>query len=388
MVCPRCVGRETCRDLPPPQLTSILRHSPCLSLLQMSNATRAVPSPTPPGSPGPSTVTRLPSATPSPAFAMLMTAHNDSQDGQQLFLTTTAAQAISGIFVWSALIITFHQVRAGWSCSSGAKLSISTKLAANHRPGWVFPPGAARDIFASQVWTLPACCRSWERHRASSAPAGSSQPGAPARVSSCTPELCLWGTQPCSTPPAGTFWDADGDFRSVLLGLPWGEPLPPLASPSSVISPSWSCVQRARSPLQIYTHLRNYTVPKEQRYIIRILFIVPIYAFDSWLSLLLLGSHQYYVYFDSVRDCYEGEHGVLTAKQDSPPPDMSLEQPGLHTVPDLLCFHFQLYLLPCGGFPSLPQQVREVAHGQMPAGSEGAQHLVMFPGRVFWLPLR
>eukprot|EP00075_Anas_platyrhynchos_P035803 XP_027325056.1 transmembrane protein 184A [Anas platyrhynchos] len=130
----------------------------------MSNATRAVPSPTPPGSPGPSTVTRLPSATPSPAFAMLMTAHNDSQDGQQLFLTTTAAQAISGIFVWSALIITFHQ---------------------------------------------------------------------------------------------------------------------------------------------IYTHLRNYTVPKEQRYIIRILFIVPIYAFDSWLSLLLLGSHQYYVYFDSVRDCYE-----------------------------------------------------------------------------------
>lgn len=89
-------------------------------------------------------------------------------------------------------------------------------------------------------------------------------------------------------------------------------------------------MQRARSPLQIYTHLRNYTVPKEQRYIIRILFIVPIYAFDSWLSLLLLGSHQYYVYFDSVRDCYEGERraatlaGMLTAKQDSPPPDPRL----------------------------------------------------------------
>lgn len=72
-------------------------------------------------------------------------------------------------------------------------------------------------------------------------------------------------------------------------------------------------------------HLRNYTIPKEQRYIIRILFIVPIYAFDSWLSLLLLGSHQYYVYFDSVRDCYEGEHraatsaGMLTAEQGSPP---------------------------------------------------------------------
>lgn len=56
---------------------------------------------------------------------------------------------------------------------------------------------------------------------------------------------------------------------------------------------------------QIYLHLRSYTVPNEQRYIVRLLFIVPIYAFDSWLSLLLLGGHQHYVYFDSVRDCYE-----------------------------------------------------------------------------------
>ncbi|XP_016414983.1 transmembrane protein 184A-like isoform X1 [Sinocyclocheilus rhinocerous] len=56
---------------------------------------------------------------------------------------------------------------------------------------------------------------------------------------------------------------------------------------------------------QIYLHLRSYTVPNEQRYIIRILFIVPIYAFDSWLSLLFISNAQYYVYFDSVRDCYE-----------------------------------------------------------------------------------
>ncbi|KAI1896162.1 hypothetical protein AGOR_G00091970 [Albula goreensis] len=56
---------------------------------------------------------------------------------------------------------------------------------------------------------------------------------------------------------------------------------------------------------QIYMHLRSYTVPNEQRYIIRILFIVPIYAFDSWLSLLFISNGQYYVYFDSVRDCYE-----------------------------------------------------------------------------------
>ena len=60
-------------------------------------------------------------------------------------------------------------------------------------------------------------------------------------------------------------------------------------------------------PAQIYLHLRSYTVPNEQRYIIRLLLVVPVYAFDSWLSLLLLGAHQHYVYLDSVRDCYEGE---------------------------------------------------------------------------------
>uniref|UniRef100_A0A8C4SIF5 Transmembrane protein 184a n=1 Tax=Erpetoichthys calabaricus TaxID=27687 RepID=A0A8C4SIF5_ERPCA len=56
---------------------------------------------------------------------------------------------------------------------------------------------------------------------------------------------------------------------------------------------------------QIYKHLRFYTTPNEQRYIIRILFIVPVYAFDSWLSLLFISNDQYYVYFDSIRDCYE-----------------------------------------------------------------------------------
>lgn len=53
-------------------------------------------------------------------------------------------------------------------------------------------------------------------------------------------------------------------------------------------------------------HLRYYSSPKEQRHIVRILFIVPIYAFDSWLSLLFFTNDQYYVYFDTVRDCYEG----------------------------------------------------------------------------------
>ncbi|XP_075689807.1 transmembrane protein 184B isoform X2 [Rhinoderma darwinii] len=56
---------------------------------------------------------------------------------------------------------------------------------------------------------------------------------------------------------------------------------------------------------QIYMHLRSYSCPNEQRHIVRILFIVPIFAFDSWLSLLFFTNDQYYVYFDTVRDCYE-----------------------------------------------------------------------------------
>jgi len=55
---------------------------------------------------------------------------------------------------------------------------------------------------------------------------------------------------------------------------------------------------------QIYEHLRWYSCPSEQRWIIRILFIVPIYSFDSWLS-LLFSSNNVYVYFNSIRDCYE-----------------------------------------------------------------------------------
>jgi hypothetical protein len=56
---------------------------------------------------------------------------------------------------------------------------------------------------------------------------------------------------------------------------------------------------------QIYQHLRWYTHPAEQRWIVRILFIVPIFAFDSWLSLLFFNSESFYVYLDTARDCYE-----------------------------------------------------------------------------------
>uniref|UniRef100_A0A182P101 Transmembrane protein 184B n=1 Tax=Anopheles epiroticus TaxID=199890 RepID=A0A182P101_9DIPT len=55
----------------------------------------------------------------------------------------------------------------------------------------------------------------------------------------------------------------------------------------------------------IYQHLRWYTNPQEQRWIVRILFIVPIYATYSWVSLLFFNSESVYVYFFTVRDCYE-----------------------------------------------------------------------------------
>lgn len=54
----------------------------------------------------------------------------------------------------------------------------------------------------------------------------------------------------------------------------------------------------------IYQHLRFYTLPTEQRCIIRILFIVPIFGFDAWLSLFFVRASAY-VYFDAIRDWYE-----------------------------------------------------------------------------------
>ncbi|GAM28301.1 hypothetical protein SAMD00019534_114770, partial [Acytostelium subglobosum LB1] len=53
----------------------------------------------------------------------------------------------------------------------------------------------------------------------------------------------------------------------------------------------------------IYKHLRNYTCGELQKYIIRILIMVPIYATDSWLSLRFINLS---LYFDLVRDIYEG----------------------------------------------------------------------------------
>ncbi|EDS36547.1 conserved hypothetical protein [Culex quinquefasciatus] len=67
-------------------------------------------------------------------------------------------------------------------------------------------------------------------------------------------------------------------------------------------APAYSCHALIT---KIYQHLRWYTNPQEQRWIVRILFIVPIYATYSWISLLFFNSESVYVYFFTVRDCYE-----------------------------------------------------------------------------------
>lgn len=43
-------------------------------------------------------------------------------------------------------------------------------------------------------------------------------------------------------------------------------------------------------------------MPEQQLWIVRILFIIPIYGLCSWIGLILSA---YSVYFDAVRSCYE-----------------------------------------------------------------------------------
>ncbi|KAF9917809.1 hypothetical protein BX616_011226 [Lobosporangium transversale] len=52
----------------------------------------------------------------------------------------------------------------------------------------------------------------------------------------------------------------------------------------------------------LYKHARNYTKPAEQRHIMRIVLMIPIYSFISFLS------YRFYkqaIYYETIRDCYE-----------------------------------------------------------------------------------
>ncbi|XP_061366268.1 uncharacterized protein LOC133309502 [Gastrolobium bilobum] len=58
----------------------------------------------------------------------------------------------------------------------------------------------------------------------------------------------------------------------------------------------------ALAVLHIYRHLLNYTEPTYQRFIVRIIFMVPVYALMSFLSLVV---PECSIYFDSIREVYE-----------------------------------------------------------------------------------
>ena len=52
----------------------------------------------------------------------------------------------------------------------------------------------------------------------------------------------------------------------------------------------------------VYLHLTHWYMPEVQKYVVRILWMVPLYALQSYLSLRF---HQARIYIDSVRDFYE-----------------------------------------------------------------------------------
>ena len=59
--------------------------------------------------------------------------------------------------------------------------------------------------------------------------------------------------------------------------------------------------------------MENYRMPRLQRHVIRILFMVPIYAVDCWLALRF---KELTIYFDTIRECYEaGLSSVYACRQ-------------------------------------------------------------------------
>lgn len=53
-------------------------------------------------------------------------------------------------------------------------------------------------------------------------------------------------------------------------------------------------------------HLSHWKKPKEQKAIIVIILMAPIYALDSYVGLLdIRGSETFFVFLDAVKECYE-----------------------------------------------------------------------------------
>eukprot|EP01113_Clastostelium_recurvatum_P026929 TRINITY_DN3236_c0_g2_i2.p1 TRINITY_DN3236_c0_g2~~TRINITY_DN3236_c0_g2_i2.p1 ORF type:complete len:393 (-),score=67.98 TRINITY_DN3236_c0_g2_i2:23-1201(-) len=96
----------------------------------------------------------------------------------------------------------------------------------------------------------------------------------------------------------------------------------------------------------IYKHLRNYTSPRVQRWIVRILIMVPVYAIDSFLSLRF---RRFSSVWDLTRDCYEAYclycffcliyEYVEISTNDCISETLATKEPIRHPIP-LCCFRF------------------------------------------------
>uniref|UniRef100_A0A5B7AIK7 Protein LAZ1 homolog 2 n=2 Tax=Davidia involucrata TaxID=16924 RepID=A0A5B7AIK7_DAVIN len=86
------------------------------------------------------------------------------------------------------------------------------------------------------------------------------------------------------------------------LGLAYQSTYRDLHQPAAIIAGCFVFIALALSILLIFQHLRSYTNPAEQKWIVAILFMVPVYASESILS---LWNPRLSLACDILRSCYE-----------------------------------------------------------------------------------
>jgi len=97
-------------------------------------------------------------------------------------------------------------------------------------------------------------------------------------------------------------WSNSSNSSVVINSGPTAEEIERWYKLAWSISGVFAAAATVLSVYLILRHLRNWSIPSQQRCIVRILCMVPIYSIDSWLSIKFIN---YAVYFDIGRDCYE-----------------------------------------------------------------------------------